>query len=167
MHNMDWDDIRYFLAIYRNGSSNGAARGLGVQHTTVGRRLTALEAALGTNLFIRTPEGLSPTPAAMEILPLAEAAEQSFLAIARQVGSSDSRIEGHALLQRTGLLRDAPHFTDGDVLGEPLLLQATGEWADHFRRFAGYESYTNRTLFTKEPIKIRAFREAKKMAGVK
>lgn len=47
------------------------------------------------------------------------------------------------------------------------LLQATGEWADHFRRFAGYESYTNRTLFTKEPIKIRAFREAKKMAGVK
>lgn len=98
MHNMDWDDIRYFLAIYRSGSSNGAARGLGVQHTTVGRRLTALEEALGTHLFIRTPEGLSPTAAAMEILPLAEDAERSFLAIARQVGSSDSRIEGQVRL---------------------------------------------------------------------
>ena len=98
MHSMDWDDIRFFLAIYRSGSSNGAARGLGVQHTTVGRRLTALEAALGTNLFTRTPEGLSPTAAAMEILPLAEAAERSFLAIVRQVGSSDSRIEGQVRL---------------------------------------------------------------------
>jgi DNA-binding transcriptional LysR family regulator len=98
MHSMDWDDIRYFLAIYRCGSSNGAARQLGVQHTTVGRRLTALEAALGTNLFMRTPEGLSPTAAALEILPLAEDAERSFLAITRQVGSSDSRIEGQVRL---------------------------------------------------------------------
>ena len=98
MHNMDWDDIRYFLAIYRSGSSNGAARCLGVQHTTVGRRLTALEEALETNLFIRTPEGLSPTAAALEILPLAEEAERSFLAITRQVGSSDSRIEGEVRL---------------------------------------------------------------------
>lgn len=98
MHSMDWDDIRYFLAIYRSGSANGAARALGVQHTTVGRRLVSLEGALGTSLFIRTPEGLSPNPVATGILPLAEAAERSFFAIERQVSSSDGRIEGQVRL---------------------------------------------------------------------
>lgn len=98
MHKVDWNDIRYFLAVYRSGSSSGAARELCVQHTTVGRRLAALETDLGARLFTRTPEGLAPTDAAREIAPLAEQAERCFLAIARQISRIDSRIEGKVRL---------------------------------------------------------------------
>ncbi|MHB1110608.1 MAG: LysR family transcriptional regulator [Devosia sp.] len=103
---MDWDDLRFFLAAYRAGSSNGAARMLGVRHTTVGRRLAVLEQALGATLFIRTPEGMSPTASAVEILPLAEAAECSFLAIQRHAGSSDSLIEGKVRLTTSEAFSD-------------------------------------------------------------
>jgi DNA-binding transcriptional LysR family regulator len=98
MHKVDWDDVRYFLAVYRSGSSNGAARQLRVQHTTVGRRLASLEAKLGARLFIRTPMGLSPTDAAAAIAPHAEEAERCFIAIERQVSRSDGRIEGKVRL---------------------------------------------------------------------
>ena len=50
---MDWDDLRYFLAIARAGSLSGAARTLGVNHSTVFRRLHAFEARLGVRLFDR------------------------------------------------------------------------------------------------------------------
>ncbi len=95
---MDWDDVRFFLTVYRSGSSNAAARKLRVQHTTVGRRLAALEATLGERLFIRTPEGLTPTEAAIAIAPSAEEAERCFLAIERQVRRTDNGIEGKVRL---------------------------------------------------------------------
>jgi DNA-binding transcriptional LysR family regulator len=94
MHSMDWDDLRYFLAVYRSGSTSGAARALSVQHTTVGRRLAALEDRLGASLFTRTPSGLIPTTAAAEILPLAESAERSMRDIERAVAGRDGRLEG-------------------------------------------------------------------------
>lgn len=47
------------------------------------------------------------------------------------------------------------------------LMQAAGEWADHYRKFRSVDTYVNRSLFTKEPIKERAFREAKRLAGIK
>lgn len=91
---MDWDDLRHFLAAYRSGSLAGAARALGCEYTTVGRRIAALEAALGTTLFKRTPEGLTPTPAATELMPLAEQIEQATHTIARRAAGHDERIEG-------------------------------------------------------------------------
>jgi DNA-binding transcriptional LysR family regulator len=91
---MDWDDLRYFLAVHRAGSTAGAARALNVQHTTVGRRLTALEQTLGAALFARTSTGLVPTSVAADILPLAEEAERSMQAIARTVSGADGRLEG-------------------------------------------------------------------------
>lgn len=91
---MDWDDLRFFLAIYRAGSTSGAARALSVQHTTVGRRLSGLEETLGTTLFTRTPTGLVPTPDAEGILMLAEDAERSMTAIERAAHGGDTRIEG-------------------------------------------------------------------------
>jgi DNA-binding transcriptional LysR family regulator len=94
MHNMNWDDLRYFLAVHRAGSTNGAARHLNVEHTTVGRRLTALEEAVGARLFLRTKQGAKPTAAAARILAFAEAAERSALAIERVAGASDRRIAG-------------------------------------------------------------------------
>ena len=48
---LDWNDIRYFLAVARQGSTLSAARALRVSQTTVARRITALEEALGVTLF--------------------------------------------------------------------------------------------------------------------
>src|SRR5258708_21733705 len=78
----DWNDFRYFLAIARSGSLAGAARELRVEHTTVGRRLSALETDLGARLFLRGSDGLIATEAGRGILPTAqeiEAAFESFL----------------------------------------------------------------------------------------
>lgn len=94
MHSMDWDDLRIFLAIYRAGSTSGAARALGIQHTTVGRRLTSLEEALGTSLFTRTPSGLVPTADAGAILESAEAAERSMRTIERTLAGASGKLEG-------------------------------------------------------------------------
>jgi DNA-binding transcriptional LysR family regulator len=60
---LDWDLLRVFLAVARTGRISAAAPGLGVEHTTVGRRLAALEADLGVALFYRTGAGyrLNPT----------------------------------------------------------------------------------------------------------
>ncbi len=69
---LHWDDLRYFLHALRAGSLAGAARALRVQHTTVGRRLTALEQALGAPLVLRSSEGLQPTRLGEELVPFAE-----------------------------------------------------------------------------------------------
>ena len=93
MHRLDWNDIRFFLAIHQAGSLAGAGRDLGVQHSTVGRRLDALEHALGTPLFTRTLDGLLLTEAGRQILPLAEEAAKALAAIELGVGGN-ARIEG-------------------------------------------------------------------------
>jgi DNA-binding transcriptional LysR family regulator len=90
----DWNDFRYFLAVARSGSLAGAARELGVEHTTVGRRLSALEGELGARLFLRGPDGLVATDAGRGILPLAQEIEARFEAIDRRVSGSDERIDG-------------------------------------------------------------------------
>jgi len=91
---VDWNDFRYFLAIARAGTFAGAARELKVEHTTVGRRLTALEAALGTRLFLRGPEGLTLTGAGRDVLPLCEELAARAQAIERRASGDDGRVEG-------------------------------------------------------------------------
>jgi DNA-binding transcriptional LysR family regulator len=68
--NLDWDDLRHLRAALRAGSLASAARDLRVEHTTIGRRLTALEEALGTTLVVRTPTGLHATATGSEVAPL-------------------------------------------------------------------------------------------------
>lgn len=53
---LDWDDVRYFLELARQGTLSAAARALAVEHTTVARRVTALEARTGVKLFDRLPK---------------------------------------------------------------------------------------------------------------
>ena len=60
---MNWDDLRLFLAVARAGSISGAARLLGVQHSTVSRRLRQLEASMGARLVDRQADGYRLTPA--------------------------------------------------------------------------------------------------------
>lgn len=91
---MDWDDLRYFLAAYRRGSLSAAARELGCEYTTVGRRIAALEAALESALFTRTADGLKATPVAADLLPLAEQMERASVVIGARAAAHDRRIEG-------------------------------------------------------------------------
>ncbi len=91
---MNWDDIRIFLAISREGSLSAAARTLKVTQPTVGRRLKALEDQLGARLFERLPDGLAPSPAGTELLPLAEAMEASALAVDRRTPSLAESAKG-------------------------------------------------------------------------
>jgi DNA-binding transcriptional LysR family regulator len=91
---VEWGDLRFFLAAARARSLGAAARTLGVEHTTVGRRLAALEETLGAKLFVRTPDGLSLTAAGHEVLPMAEEVERATQAIARAASARNERIEG-------------------------------------------------------------------------
>jgi DNA-binding transcriptional LysR family regulator len=91
---MDWNDLRYFLAIARAGTLAGAARELGVEHTTVGRRLAALESALDVRLFTRGPSGLLLTEAGSDILQDVESLAEQVENIRRRVAGGDTRVAG-------------------------------------------------------------------------
>ena len=75
---MDWDNLRYFLELARAGTLVGAARRLAVDHTTVARRLQALEKQVGSALFAREAGGHRLTEAGRALLPQVEAMEAAF-----------------------------------------------------------------------------------------
>lgn len=89
-----WDDVRFFLAVSRNGSLSGAARALRVDHATVGRRIAAFEEQLGSRLFDRTPEGFAITAAGQAILAQCEAMENAAASVDRLVAGHDARLSG-------------------------------------------------------------------------
>jgi len=91
---LDWDDLRVFLAVHRTRSHAAAGRTLRVAATTVGRRLSGLEARVGAHLFSRTPEGLVPTAAATALLAHAERMEAEALATERLLTGADARPTG-------------------------------------------------------------------------
>lgn len=91
---IEWDDLRFFLAIWRAGTMSGAAQALKVNQTTVGRRLGALEEKLGTLLFDRTPTGLNVSDAGRKIIAVASQMEEASLSLERLVAGSDDRLEG-------------------------------------------------------------------------
>lgn len=88
------DDLRLFLAVMREGNMVAAGRRLALDHSTVSRRLSALERALGTRLFDRSPRGLAPTEAAAALLDHAERIESELLAISSRIAGRDSDISG-------------------------------------------------------------------------
>ena len=89
-----WGDLEVALALERAGSLTGAARELAVDHTTVGRRIAALEAALEVRLFDRTPAGYQLTEAGAAALEHARAIEEHALALERAVMGRDARVAG-------------------------------------------------------------------------
>ena len=80
----NWDDLRVFLALAREGNLTAAARRLGVSHPTVARRIKALEAAIGGRLFDRLPDRFALTAAGEELLADAQAMEQAAESIHRR-----------------------------------------------------------------------------------
>lgn len=91
---LDWQDLRFFLAIQRARSLTAAAARLRVNQSTVSRRLASLESAVGARLFERTPAGLRATATADRIAPAAERLEAEALAIERALSGAESRVEG-------------------------------------------------------------------------
>lgn len=80
---LDWDDVRYAVALARHGSLSATARALGVNHATVSRRLDSLERALGRPLFDRRADGYRPNAAGATVLAEARAMEDGALALLR------------------------------------------------------------------------------------
>ena len=91
---MNWDDVRYFLTLCREGSVSQAGKMLNVTHTTVARRIAALEQELGTRLFDRTRDGYAMTQAAEDMYDMAVEMESHALAIDRAMYGQDAELKG-------------------------------------------------------------------------
>ncbi|HHX89890.1 MAG TPA: LysR family transcriptional regulator [Paracoccus sp.] len=90
----NWDDLRLFLAVARAGSLSGAARTIGVNHSTVFRRIAAFEEALGVRLFDRLPKGYALTAAGEEMQESALRVEEEIADLGRRVTGQDLRLSG-------------------------------------------------------------------------
>lgn len=101
---MNWDDVRIFLAIQRAGTLRGAAQELVIDQTTVSRRLTGLERALGSRLFLRTTGGLALTDIGQNVLHMAEDMERMAVSFERRGEGADARVAGEVRLTTTDAL---------------------------------------------------------------
>ncbi len=108
-----WDDVRLFLALCRARTVGEASRALGVDSSTVSRRLSALEEALTATLFDRNHEGISATKAAEDLLPVAEEMENVMLRFAHAADGLER--------EASGLVRIACPPDVANVLIAPLL----------------------------------------------
>lgn len=90
----DWDDLRYFLAVARAGSTIAAAEGLKVNQSTVQRRLAALEEKIGRKLVERQPTGYRLTDLGEKMLAHAEAVEAAVAGFERSLAASETEISG-------------------------------------------------------------------------
>ncbi len=95
---VDWDDVRHFLALARCGSVRAAGASLGVSHSTVARRVEALEARVSARLFDRSRDGYQLTEVGHEMLPQAERIETEMNALERTLHGRDERLAGRVSL---------------------------------------------------------------------
>ncbi|MFG1418817.1 LysR family transcriptional regulator [Xanthobacter sp. V0B-10] len=94
MADFDWSDLRFFLAVARAGRLTAAAARLAVEHSTVSRRLGALEARLGAKLFDRRPHGYALTAAGERLMAAAEGMESLALAAQGAIAGADLGVAG-------------------------------------------------------------------------
>lgn len=91
---MNWDDLKIFLAVAREGSARGAACKLGIHHSTITRRIEAFESAQKTRLFDRLPTGYAPTVAGEELLQAVGRVEDEINGIERHILGQDIQLQG-------------------------------------------------------------------------
>lgn len=111
---LDWDDLRYFLAVAHEGTLARAAVSLGINATTVGRRLAALEERVGARLLDRTPSGFVLTSAGRDLLPHAERMQAEALSLEREVLGRDQQTSGLVRVTATEMLATrfiTPHLS--------------------------------------------------------
>ena len=148
MPEFNWDDLRFLLALTRSGSLAGAAKRLGVNESTVARRIARFEAELGARLIERSGGSLRPSEAGARVLAAAERVERETQAIASQVSGEDSRVAGTVRLTAVpllanrvltpalpDLLRDHPAL-EIELIAEPRDLSLTKREADIAVRLA-------------------------------
>jgi DNA-binding transcriptional LysR family regulator len=107
--NLDWEDVRYFVALARHGSLSATARALRVNHATVARRVEDLEALLGRALFERRPNGYALTAEGKAVLDEANLMDEAALSVLRRLDAGT---------ELNGLVR----LTSGRVLAESFLI---------------------------------------------
>lgn len=115
-----WDDIRVALEIHRAGSLTAAGVELGINQSTMGRRLAALEARLASKLFVRTADGFVATPAGERLVARAAAMEAEVLAMERESAGDEAVLSGTVRLT-------APQAF-GATIVTPLLAQLHERW---------------------------------------
>lgn len=91
---MDWDNLRFFLELARSGTLQSAARRLAVDHTTVARRIQALEKQVGSPLFSREAGGHRLTEAGRRLQPQVEAMENAFRSVESAAPASHEGLSG-------------------------------------------------------------------------
>ena len=104
MPGFEWDDLRYVLAVANAGSLAGAARHLGVNHTTVLRRVGAFEKRLGLRLFERLPTGYVLTAGGEELIAAARYIDDTVTALERKLAGQDLRLSGTVRVTTTDTL---------------------------------------------------------------
>ncbi len=91
---IDWDDVRYFLAVAQGGSVRAAAKRLGVNHATVLRRIAQLEDRLGAHVFEKLPSGYRLTQAGEEVVELANQMEALSHQMETRIFGRDQSVRG-------------------------------------------------------------------------
>ncbi|MGC5700810.1 LysR family transcriptional regulator [Pseudomonas sp. NFXW11] len=91
---MNWDDLRYFIAVANAGNITDAGQALQVAASTVSRKILVLEQALNTLLFLKTTQGYCLTEAGQALLPMALEAEERFRLMQRQMSQPGARLAG-------------------------------------------------------------------------
>src|SRR5690242_12052124 len=123
---MDWNDLRYFLAVSRHGSTLSAARELRVSQTTVARRIAALEESLGFPLFEKRQAGYALTPEGKDLVTRAEQVEKAANAFSEAASAQSRDVSGtvkitteeiYAITLLAPLLREL-HETYPDIVIE-------------------------------------------------
>ena len=104
MPDLNWQDLRYVLAVARAGALAAAARGLRVDETTVARRIARAEAALGARLFDRIKGALTPTEAGQAVIAQAERVEATVDALTASAAGADAAVAGTVRLTTIPLL---------------------------------------------------------------
>ena len=94
LHPFDWNDLKHLLAVARHGSTLAAGRALGVDQSTVQRRLVELERRIGLPLVRRQPSGYQLTELGHSLLPQVEVVEQSVLELQRQIARAAGDLTG-------------------------------------------------------------------------
>lgn len=111
---LDWDDLRFFLAVARHGTLAAAAKDLHVTQSTVSRRLVSLQDGIGARLLRRTSDGYVLTLAGESIRSHVELVEQQALMVERAIAGHDTRLEGTVRVASAQVLTShllAPSFS--------------------------------------------------------
>ncbi|TCL09314.1 LysR family transcriptional regulator [Shimia isoporae] len=138
MHNENWDDLRFVLAVAETGTVSGAARKLGVNHATVLRRVAAYETRFGLAIFDRTAKGYSVRPDRVRMIEAAREAENAVNSVARMLQGEQAPVMGSVRVSSTDslcqfVLPELVGALHKDVSGLRIALMSTNARSDFSR----------------------------------